>query len=231
MLYSLQKNTIQQNSVQISQTTVELHDSILSSDLNVEHYEFYQLDSTQQKVQKSNETRIEVFITLSDKKQEVVRNIDTIMTAISNTGGFMSILFVGIQILIGGIQEKLFFQSLISEMYLNHDKNSAKKLPSSKVQLKSKLNTSQTSQLNKQAKELKTQNSQDPTIDLEQSIEFDSQQKYKSTKQNQKYLLDQIQKYTSELKRPIFSMWDNLKYSIRKVIRYAVCKVVEKQNR
>eukprot|EP00347_Sterkiella_histriomuscorum_P012669 403367679 len=106
-------------------TNIEFHDSILSNDLNVEQRELYQVDIVDQYQSIQNnpyQAGIQINLVVSEKQQEIVRTVDTILTAITNTGGFMSILFVVIQILIGSIQEKMFYQSLINKMYLYHDK-------------------------------------------------------------------------------------------------------------
>eukprot|EP00347_Sterkiella_histriomuscorum_P002275 403368782 len=106
-------------------TNIEFHDSILSNDLHVEQQELYQVDIVDQYQSIQNNpylAGIRINLVVSEKQQEIVRTVDTILTAITNTGGFMSILFVVIQILIGSIQEKMFYQSLINKMYLYHDK-------------------------------------------------------------------------------------------------------------
>eukprot|EP00347_Sterkiella_histriomuscorum_P022405 403338607 len=102
-------------------TNVEFHDSVYSNDMNVIQKELYQVDIIEQYQSSQSspyDNGIQINLGVSEKRQEIVRTVDTILTAITNTGGFMSILFVVIQILIGSIQEKMFYQSLISKMYL-----------------------------------------------------------------------------------------------------------------
>eukprot|EP00347_Sterkiella_histriomuscorum_P014184 403361841 len=112
--------------LKLSTTTVEFHDSMLSNNFNVQTKEFYQLDPMDALFVETNTTEssgIRYYIIPYDGETEVVRSVDTILTSITNAGGFMSILFVAIQLLIGGIQERMFYQSLISKMYLYHDNN------------------------------------------------------------------------------------------------------------
>ena len=55
---------------------------------------------------------------MKDEAYIVNRNVDTVIVAFTNIGGFMNILFVIVNLLLAPLQRRLFFQSLIRKMYL-----------------------------------------------------------------------------------------------------------------
>eukprot|EP00347_Sterkiella_histriomuscorum_P010053 403338865 len=182
---------------QIYPTIVDFHDSIFSSELNVVQRELYQVDNIEQFYSNQNDpfkAGIQINIVVSEKRQEIVRTVDTILTAITNTGGFMSILLVVIQILTASIQEKMFYQSLISKMYYYHEK------PINRKQNKKKARKQPQSYLendisNSGQSETKERSINDNTI-------------YQSSQQTQikDNYTDIIFRYIQELQRPQFSL-------------------------
>eukprot|EP00347_Sterkiella_histriomuscorum_P004145 403361582 len=110
---------------QVSSISIELNDSIISNDLYKQTEEIFKMESSETRVYSIYDPKViglEFQILLNEKEQEITRKVDTLIIAITNTGGFMSILFVTIQVLIGSLQEKMFFQSLIRKMYLYNSK-------------------------------------------------------------------------------------------------------------
>jgi hypothetical protein len=52
----------------------------------------------------------------------VEREVLTVFDALSNTGGFMSIVFTAFAMIVSGTQENLFFSSIIKRIFLYEPK-------------------------------------------------------------------------------------------------------------
>ncbi|CDW90594.1 UNKNOWN [Stylonychia lemnae] len=62
-----------------------------------------------------------------EKIESVTRQTFTILDAITNTGGFMSIIFTAAQMIIGSIQAQLFYSSLLKKSFLTLDESKKEK--------------------------------------------------------------------------------------------------------
>ena len=67
-----------------------------------------------------------LILEANDEKITMIRERMTIVQALASTGGIMGFVYIAVRILISGLQEFFFYQSIISHIFL-HEKRPAKK--------------------------------------------------------------------------------------------------------
>ncbi|CDW71506.1 UNKNOWN [Stylonychia lemnae] len=127
-IYSVQKNF------------AERRDSYFANSLSTQRKEFYQIrqefDFNTKQVE-NQDTFLAIQFFQSNQQETIQRSAFTLIDAITNTGGLVSIIFLVTQILIKRIQQQLFFQSLINSNYLFYEKDKVQKPnPDQKIPLK-----------------------------------------------------------------------------------------------
>ena len=59
-----------------------------------------------------------MYLMMDDEVQNNQRSVYTLIDALSNTGGFISIFYSGVGFLISHIQANIFFLSILSKLFL-----------------------------------------------------------------------------------------------------------------
>eukprot|EP00347_Sterkiella_histriomuscorum_P000205 403376777 len=107
--HTFQSDKFIENTYYLTKKNVKLEDSYLASSLEnrVLTFNSFDLESTKQRELQAKDMGAIMDMTfyMSDKEETTKRSVTTLLEAISNTGGFMSIVLATVQILIAGIQQ------------------------------------------------------------------------------------------------------------------------------
>eukprot|EP00347_Sterkiella_histriomuscorum_P018344 403345864 len=110
----------------ITLQNVYLEDSYISASMGNQQFQIFSLnlEETQMREQFEEDegTLVDINIFMSDSVKNTKRQVTTLIDAISDTGGFMSVVYTIVSILISGPQEHLFFQSIIKKLFLYNKK-------------------------------------------------------------------------------------------------------------
>lgn len=105
---------------QISKNKIDLNDNSLSLSIGQRslNYQNLRLESTYTKLSEDNEyPQLEVFFLIDEKVTKTTREVYTVLDALSSTGGFLEILSIIAMTILGSLQEKLFYSSIISKLF------------------------------------------------------------------------------------------------------------------
>eukprot|EP00347_Sterkiella_histriomuscorum_P017085 403350725 len=120
--HTLQGDIFTYKTYYLTKNYVELEDSYISSSLNNQNLTYNQLtqESTSQRKIRPEDNGVIMDLTffMSDKQETTKRQVTTLIDAISNIGGFMTIVLAAVKLLIGGMQQRLFYQSIVKRLYL-----------------------------------------------------------------------------------------------------------------
>eukprot|EP00347_Sterkiella_histriomuscorum_P020940 403335868 len=143
ILYSTVSTTEQQSNVyKISQNYAILQDSSLQKEVNQNNLTYYDVRNDdkylRRYVKSENNFVFGMNFLLDDSVQTMSREVHTIADALANTGGFMGIFFTIISLLVSSLQENLFYQSLIKNLY-SYDQREFKEAKEISLEKKNKV--------------------------------------------------------------------------------------------
>ncbi|CDW90912.1 UNKNOWN [Stylonychia lemnae] len=176
----------------IKRNFAQTKDSFFSSHLDYKERQFFTTKSEYDFESAAyNDVLLAIRFFISNQSETVQRQAFSILDAITATGGFMSVIFVIAQILVGGIQKNLFFQSLIKKSYLVYNNEDQNKNSIS--------NSFQEQEFQHQIKQDSNFNSRDKVIDQDevgkiqnsQISEWFEDQKFNQNESNLKVTLDE----------------------------------------
>ncbi|CDW77493.1 UNKNOWN [Stylonychia lemnae] len=116
-------NVAQSYFMKISQNKAVIRDSYLSNNIHEQTFLYYTIRQEYQfnKLHDSTFSPIQITVALDENFKQTIRETYTLADALSNTGGFMQIVNIIAMFLVSGIQNKLYYFSIIKELLIHKE--------------------------------------------------------------------------------------------------------------